>query len=192
MKIKEYYIYTDGGCLSSRNKNRDCSTGPGGCAFLILNERGNVLSSGARGFRSTDNVRMEMRGIIMAFSSYDILKDVPVYIYTDCAAITDSINNGHINKWINNNWYHHKGYKIRNIDLWRQLNVIRNNYKVTFNWVKAHVGAATRDNKPIGSAMKSHNHYNDFCDDMVRQIYRGVAENLLHIDDRSEVYKLKR
>lgn len=117
-------IYTDGACLGN--------PGPGGWgAILIWGEKIKEISGCEK---NTTNNRMELKAAIEALKA--IKMDVPIKIYTDSQYVKKGITEW-INSWIHTNW--NRG-KVKNVDLWKELNELNKKYKVEWYWVKGHSG----------------------------------------------------
>ena len=117
-------IYTDGACSGN--------PGPGGWGVL--------LRSGAHekelygGEPQTTNNRMEMMAVIQALGA---LKKEPssVDLYTDSTYVLKGITEW-IHGWKAKNW----PAKIKNKDLWLEMDAITQKHDVKFHWVKGHAG----------------------------------------------------
>ncbi len=117
-------IYCDGACSNN--------PGIGGWgAVLIWKEHVKEISGNEV---YTTNNRMEITAAIKALSS--IVKPMPIAIYTDSTYLKDGITKW-IHKWKVTNW---NNGKIKNIDLWKQLDSLISNLEVEWHWVKAHNG----------------------------------------------------
>ena len=120
-------IYTDGSCLTN--------PGNGGWA-AIINKDGEITKiSGSE--KNTTNNRMELLAPINALRDMD--SSAQIEIYTDSQYVKLGITEW-INKWVANNWKTSKKEDVKNKDLWVQLHELSNNYKIKWNWVKAHAG----------------------------------------------------
>ena len=120
-------IYTDGSCLEN--------PGNGGWAAIIFINNEKIVISGNK--KNTTNNQMELLAAIEA------LKKIPegqeIQIYTDSRYVKQGITEW-INKWIQNNWKTSSKQKVKNVDLWKELNKISKKYKIEWHWVKAHAG----------------------------------------------------
>ena len=124
MKLK---IYTDGACSGNPGK--------GGWAAIILDEANQSSNSG--GEKNTTNNRMELMAPIMALKK--IKKKSEITIFTDSKYVKDGITDW-IKKWKVNNWKSSNKKPVKNKDLWIKLDNACLKHKVTWKWVKAHVG----------------------------------------------------
>ena len=120
-------IYTDGSCLKN--------PGNGGWAAIIFINNEKIVISGNK--KNTTNNQMELLAAIEA------LKKIPegqeIQIYTDSRYVKQGITEW-INKWIQNNWKTSSKQKVKNVDLWKELNEIAKKNKIEWHWVKAHAG----------------------------------------------------
>lgn len=109
-------VYTDGSCL----RNPD---GPGGWAFVLLNEKNDIEMVGYGSDPCTTNNRMELSAII------EFLVEAPpgdYKIYTD-SQLTMNCASG---KW----------KRKANTDLWSVFDNVSRDKNLLWHWVKAHNG----------------------------------------------------
>lgn len=116
-------IYTDGACSGN--------PGPGGWG-AILRCKG-VEKELAGGEALTTNNRMEMLAAIRALEA--LKKPCTVRIYTDSQYLQKGVT-----EWMAG--WKRKGWpaKIKNQDLWKELDGLLARHKVTFHWVRGHDG----------------------------------------------------
>ena len=114
-------IFTDGACSEN--------PGPGGWAVVFNTESKCLTISGNE--RMTTNNRMELKAVIEAFRK--ILSkhrnNIDYELYSDSAYVVNSINNGWIDKWQQNNWKTTKNEDVKNRDLWKELLILKNKAK---------------------------------------------------------------
>ena len=120
-------IYTDGSCIGN--------PGSGGWAAIIISggEKNNISGN----IKNTTNNQMELMAPIKALELFT--KKERIKIYTDSLYVKDGITKW-IKNWEKNNWKTSKKKQIKNIDLWKKLNILSNFHNVEWNWVKAHDG----------------------------------------------------
>ena len=120
-------IYTDGSCLEN--------PGNGGWAAIIFIDKEKIIISGSK--KDTTNNQMELMAAI------ESLKKVPegneIEIFTDSKYVKQGITEW-IEKWIQNNWKTSSKQKVKNIELWKELNSVTKKHKIKWIWVKAHAG----------------------------------------------------
>lgn len=110
-----YKIYTDGSCLKNPN-------GPGGwCFVLIDNDHDWIMSDGDP---STTNNRMELKAVIESLKM--IKEKESCIIYSDSKLVINCATG----IWKRN----------KNLDLWKEYDIISKNKIITYEWVKGHSG----------------------------------------------------
>ena len=145
MSSNKLEIYTDGACLGN--------PGPGGWAALIIDNNQEKILSGNN--EMTTNNRMELLAVIKALES--INHHLEITIYTDSKYVINGITSW-IKKWKTNDWKNSSKTPVKNIDLWKILDISSQKKKIKWVWVKGHSG----------------NTYNDKVD----EIARNQAETL--------------
>ena len=120
-------IYTDGSCLEN--------PGNGGWAAIIFMNNEKIIISGCK--KNTTNNQMELMAAIEALKK--IPKDQEVQMYTDSKYVKMGITEW-IKKWSQNDWKTSSKQKVKNIELWKELNNISKKHKIEWHWVKAHAG----------------------------------------------------
>ena len=126
--MKSVKIYTDGACSGNPGKG-------GYGAILEYNGTTKELSGG---FLSTTNNRMEILAAVVALET--LKEPCNVVLTSDSKYLVDSVNQGWIEKWKNNNWYRTKSEKAKNVDLFKRLVAQLERHNVEFVWVKGHAG----------------------------------------------------
>ena len=120
-------IYTDGSCLGN--------PGSGGWAAIIFTNGKKITIKGSK--KNTTNNQMELLAPIKA------LKKIPfgekVEIFTDSKYLKLGITEW-ILKWKNNGWKTSNKSKVKNLELWKELHKLVENYQIKWSWVKAHSG----------------------------------------------------
>ena len=120
-------IYTDGSCIEN--------PGNGGWAAILFMNNEKIAISGNK--KNTTNNQMELMAAIEA------LKKIPtgqkVQVYTDSKYVKLGITEW-IEKWSQNNWKTSSKQKVKNLELWTELNEISKKHKIEWFWVKGHAG----------------------------------------------------
>jgi len=120
-------IYTDGSCIKN--------PGNGGWAAIIFINNEKIVITGNK--ENTTNNQMELMAAIEA------LKKIPtgqkVQVYTDSKYLKMGITEW-IDKWLQNNWKTSSKQKVKNLELWIELNEISKKHKIEWFWVKGHAG----------------------------------------------------
>jgi len=90
---------------------------------------------------------MELRAVIEAFKKIlsKNLSDVKYELYSDSAYVVNSINNGWVDTWQQNNWKTTKNIDVKNRDLWENFILLRNKAKslgiyIKIIKIKGHMG----------------------------------------------------
>ncbi len=124
---KKITIHTDGGC--------DGNPGPGGWAALL--RYGNHVRELTGGEPATTNNRMELQAAISALES--LKEPCEVTLYTDSEYLRGGITEW-LPRWKANHWRTADRKAVKNDDLWRQLEEATGRHRVTWRWLKGHVG----------------------------------------------------
>ena len=120
-------IYTDGSCLDN--------PGNGGWAAIIFMKNEKIAITGNK--KNTTNNQMELMAAIEALKK--ITTGQEVQIYTDSKYVQLGITEW-IEKWSQNNWKTSSKQKVKNLELWTELNEIAKKHKIEWFWVKGHAG----------------------------------------------------
>ncbi len=121
-----YQIWTDGACKGN--------PGPGGCAYLTIDQDGNQVLESFHEPDTTNN-RMELAAAIFGLAS--VPTGSTVTLTTDSEYVRQGITNW-IHNWKKKNWKTAKGKPVKNQDLWQLLDKISSELTITWNWVKGH------------------------------------------------------
>ncbi|TFG64308.1 MAG: ribonuclease HI [Spirochaetales bacterium] len=141
-------IHTDGGCSGN--------PGPGAWAWVL--EQGGKVTERSGFCPVTTNNRMELTAVIDALTFAEGLasstggKPCVINLHTDSRYVQQGISSW-IKKWVKNNWLTANREPVKNQDLWKNLLALDASLKVTWHWVRGHVG----------------NELNEACDALVQQ-----------------------
>ena len=125
--MKTVIIYTDGACRGN--------PGPGGWGVLI--EYGELSKQLYGGDHSTTNNKMELTAAIMALR--EIKEPCEVILYTDSKYVINGIEDW-IHNWKKRGWIGSNKKSVKNIELWKELDELRHEHTIKWNWVKGHSG----------------------------------------------------
>ena len=126
--MKEVCIYTDG---SSRG-----NPGPGGYGTVVT--YGGHSRELAQGFVETTNNRME---ILASIAGLEILREpCQVTVYSDSRYLVDAQTKGWVESWKKKGWKKSDKKPVKNIDLWKRLEVAAEGHQIDWQWVKGHAG----------------------------------------------------
>lgn len=120
--------WTDGCCLGN--------PGPGGWAALLISGSHRKEISG--GYKRTTNNRMEILAVIRALEALKERCDVTVR--SDSQYVVKAMNEGWAENWKRRGWMTAGKTPAMNPDLWERLLRLRLDHRVTFEWVRGHIG----------------------------------------------------
>ena len=118
-------IYTDGSCLGY--------PGNGGWASIIIDDKKKIQIKGSK--KDTTNNQMELLAPIKALKK--IPKGSNVQIFTDSKYVKSGITEW-IHNWKKNGWKTANKQPVKNKDLWTELDLLTNEFKIKWIWVKGH------------------------------------------------------
>jgi ribonuclease HI len=131
--MKKVMIFTDGACSGN--------PGPGGYGVIMrCDSREKELSGG---FKNTTNNRMELMGAIAALEA--LKEPCEAIITTDSQYLVNAVEKGWVYSWKQNGWRKKDKKMALNIDLWERLLVSLALHKVTFHWIRGHMGHAENE-----------------------------------------------
>ena len=138
--MKEVTIYTDGACSGNPGEG-------GWCAILMYKQREKVVS----GYNKyTTNNRMELFAVIQGLNQ--LKEPCIVNLYSDSAYVVNAITQGWLDALQKKMWRTGSG-EVKNIDLWKILQIKLEQHDVRFIKVKGHAD----------------NEYNNRCDKIARE-----------------------
>ena len=122
-------IYTDGACRGN--------PGPGGWgALLRYRDHEKTLHGGES---DTTNNRMELMAVIAGLGALKSDTAAPVEIHTDSKYVQQGMQSW-IHGWKRNGWKTSDKKPVKNSDLWQQLDLLAQQFDVSWHWVKGHAG----------------------------------------------------
>ncbi len=121
------YIYTDGACRGN--------PGRGGWGVLMVFKDTEKEFFG--GETDTTNNRMEMMAAIKGLSQ--LKRPCDVILTTDSQYVRKGITEWIVN-WKKRDWKTASKKPVKNVDLWKQLDLLTQEHKITWEWVKGHSG----------------------------------------------------
>jgi len=125
-------IYTDGSCIGNPGNG-------GWAAILLINEK-KIKIKGYK--KNTTNNQMELTAPIKALNKIPIGEKIE--IYTDSKYVKIGITEW-VTKWKKNNWKTSSKKKVKNIDLWKELDNLNKKYHIKWCWIKGHSGNILND-----------------------------------------------
>lgn len=124
MKVK---MFTDGACKGN--------PGPGGWGVLL--EYGSHEKTFCGGALDTTNNRMELQAAIEGLNA--LTRHCVVDLYTDSSYVQKGITEW-IQGWKQKGWKNSAKKPVKNVDLWKALDVATQQHQVSWHWVKGHAG----------------------------------------------------
>ncbi len=125
--MNQVTIYADGACKGN----------PGAGGWGAWLQFGDAEKEIFGGEANTTNNRMELRAVIEALKL--LKRDCDVVVYTDSSYVQKGISEW-IHGWKRNGWRTADKKSVKNDDLWRELDVLAQQHKVDWRWVKGHAG----------------------------------------------------
>jgi ribonuclease HI len=126
--MKKIVVHTDGACLGN--------PGPGGWAAVVEYE--STRKEFVGGDLATTNNRMEMQAAIQALSR--LKEPCEVELFTDSEYLREGITKW-IHVWKAREWKK----KVKNRDLWQELDAAGARHKISWHWVRGHSGNARNE-----------------------------------------------
>lgn len=120
-------VFADGACRGN--------PGPGGWGALLRFKDDEKELYGAEA--DTTNNRMELTAVIKSLES--LKRPCEIVVTLDSKYVLDGIQSW-IENWKKRGWKTAAKKPVKNEDLWRQLDALKQNHKITWNWVKGHSG----------------------------------------------------
>ena len=118
-------IFTDGACKGN--------PGPGGWGAILRYDETEKEIYGAS--KNTTNNIMEMTAVIESLRN--LKKPCELIITTDSKYVKNGITNW-IHNWKKNGWKTANKKVVKNKELWTELDLLNNEFEISWNWVKAH------------------------------------------------------
>ena len=125
-------LFTDGGCSGN--------PGPGGWGYILRHVDTGKEKECSGGVNETTNNRMELTAVIEGLRSLKTPCDVE--LVTDSQYVGKGIDQW-MPKWKANGWKRKEGKQlkpVKNEDLWRILDALLADHRVTITWVRGHEG----------------------------------------------------
>lgn len=115
-------VYCDGSCLNN--------PGPGGwAAIVVINDQETILKGGCKD--STNN-RMELTAAIEGIRYLN--DEYPIELFTDSQYVVKGMT-----EWMKG-WKAKNFNKVKNVDLWKELDQLASSKQITWTWVRGHNG----------------------------------------------------
>lgn len=141
-------IYTDGGAAPN--------PGLGAWAAILIYEPKSLYKEyySCVDDISTNN-QMELTAAIQGLSKIKKGNTIPITLYSDSNYLIKGMT-----EWLNG-WKNKNFKDVKNVELWKQLDLLNNEFNITWVWVKGH----------------SSNQYNNRADELVNQARKEYKVN---------------
>lgn len=135
-----FALYSDGGCRGN--------PGPGAYAYVIQEHSGSIVAEGVEFESHTTNNKMELSGPLHGLRELkDILPGIgkeplltKIKVITDSKYVVDGMKSW-VQGWKNRGWKKADNKAPENLELWQELDLIRNSFlEIDWLWVKGHGG----------------------------------------------------
>jgi ribonuclease HI len=130
--MTEVILYTDGACSGN--------PGPGGWGFILRHPKSGKSMERSGGAANTTNNQMELTAVIQGLKV--LTRPTSVEIVSDSKYVLKGLSEW-LPSWKINGWQRRENGKlkpIKNVELWRELDVLAGKHKVTLTHVKGHSG----------------------------------------------------
>lgn len=129
-------IFSDGACRGN--------PGPGAWACVAQDHTGHILFELSEVETLTTNNQMELKGALegMLYLKHKIpnFSQIDLHVFTDSQYLVNGMNSWVVG-WKNRGWKKADKKAPENLEIWQQLDSIRNDFKsLRFHWVKGHAG----------------------------------------------------
>ncbi len=135
--LTEVELYTDGGCSGN--------PGPGGWAFILKHPASTKEMEGSGGEAETTNNRMELTAVVRGLEA--LKRPSHVKLMTDSVYVGKGLSEW-MAKWKANGWRRreqNQWKEVKNEDLWRRLDELISQHKLTYIRVAGHSGHPEND-----------------------------------------------
>ena len=130
--LRKVELYTDGACSGN--------PGPGGWAFILRDVKTKKELTGSGGERESTNNRMEMQAVIEGLRA--LKKKCHVDLYSDSSYVLQGLQSW-MAGWKKKGWMRSEGGKkkpVKNVELWKELDVVTSMHVMKYHHVKGHSG----------------------------------------------------
>jgi len=124
MRNQQVIIYSDGACRGN--------PGIGSWAATLEYQGHKKEIYGVE--HDTTNNKMELTAVIRALEC--LKRSCDIIVYTDSQYVQKGIT-----VWIHN-WRKKNWHKVKNVELWQQLDQLASNHNISWQWVNGHSGNA--------------------------------------------------
>lgn len=126
-QVTHIELFTDGACSGN--------PGPGGWAYILREVATGREEENSGGEAATTNNRMELLSVINGLSKLD--KPCKVDLFSDSQYVLKGIDEW-MDNWIKRGWKGTNRKTVKNLELWKQLDDLRQYHDLICHWVKGH------------------------------------------------------
>lgn len=158
--MKSITAYTDGSYFANIGKG-------GAAAHIDFGDSETTIQKGYSEGKVTNN-RMELSAVVEMLK-YLISKDEEylVWLYSDSQYVVKALIFW-IDAWKRNDWKTREGNDVLNQDIFKELDELRQHFKIKPKWVKGHA-QSTRNNLVDELAKEAANNVEDFKDVVIEE-----------------------
>ncbi|MDB4679016.1 ribonuclease HI [Rhodopirellula sp.] len=130
--MKKVSLFTDGACSGN--------PGPGGWAFILRCRRTEKELERSDGVPETTNNQMELMAVIRGLEA--LKEPCEVTLFSDSSYVLQGMQTW-MSGWKTRGWKRKDGSKlvpVKNVDLWKQLDLAMQTHQIQFEHVKGHSG----------------------------------------------------
>lgn len=127
-------LFTDGACSGN--------PGPGGWAYLLRHPASGSQREDYGGEPDTTNNRMELRAVIEGLGA--ITRPSVIDLTSDSQYVLKGLKEW-MKDWKKRGWKTASKQPVKNVDLWKMLDVMIAKHDVRFHWIKGHAGHAENE-----------------------------------------------
>jgi len=127
--MDEIVLYTDGACSGN--------PGPGGWAYILHHPATGVRRKQSGGSRRTTNNRMEMQAVLHGLRA--VRRACSVTVVTDSQYVANGAREW-LEQWKARGWRTAGKKRVKNRDLWEQIDEMLAKHDVTFQYIPGHAG----------------------------------------------------
>ncbi len=122
-------LFTDGACSGN--------PGPGGWGFILKHPASGQSREGSGGEGDTTNNRMELTAVIEGLRA--LTRPSGVAIFSDSKYVLNGLDKW-LDGWKKKGWKTASKQPVKNVDLWKVLDELRAQHRLTFHWIRGHTG----------------------------------------------------
>ena len=123
------HLFTDGACSGN--------PGPGGWAYILRHPASGKSLEASGGERTTTNNRMELSAVIKGLERLNT--PTVVELYSDSQYVLKGLEEW-LASWKKRGWKTAGKTPVKNEDLWRRLDELKQMHELRFHWVRGHAG----------------------------------------------------